>query len=157
MALSIFPNALCALAALDTLTELRPMDVRSSAFKFKLSVLLAPLLKPTCNEKLRADPLSNAVPLNSVTEAIRSISDRNWVNSWSMYDRSVVPTVPLEDWDANSRNRDKMFPIVCAEPSAICVKLMPSFEFRRAWLMLAMLFCMVSDTPRPAASSAARV
>ena len=47
--------------------------------------------------------------------------------------------------------------MVEAAPSAICVKLMPSEEFRTDWLMLRICARKDSDSPRPAASSAARV
>jgi hypothetical protein len=78
-------------------------------------------------------------------------------NSWSKYDRSVVPTVPLAAWVANSRIRDSKLPIDAAAPSATWVKLIPSLAFRAAWLMLRIWARNVSDTPKPAASSAARV
>jgi hypothetical protein len=70
--------------------------------------------------------------LNSVVVEIRSISDRNATNSWSKYDRSVVPTVPPAAWVANSRIRPNKLPMDAAAPSAVCVKLMPSPAFRVA-------------------------
>ena len=91
-----------------------------------------PLLNPTNTEKMLLLPLNKACPLNSVVVEIRSISDRNATNSWSKYDRSVVPTVPPAAWVANSRIRPNKLPMDAAPPSAVCVKLMPSPAFRVA-------------------------
>ena len=62
MALSIFPNALCALAEEDTLTELSSIEARSRSLSDKLKVLFAPLLNPICKVNVLAAPLNRAVP-----------------------------------------------------------------------------------------------
>ncbi len=119
-------------------------------------VLLAPEWIPTCTSML-VDWFSRLTPLNSVTLARRSISERIWSTSVCRYARSVSPRVPDADSMASSRMRVRMECTSASAPSAICTTLTPSLVLRIATEVEAMSARRFSLTPRPAASSAARV
>jgi hypothetical protein len=82
MALSIFDNALRALAEVETLTVAKDKSAVVKSFNDKVNVSFAELLNPIWRDKESLSvPLNNFTPLNSVTAEIRSISDRRATNS----------------------------------------------------------------------------
>ena len=95
-------------ACLDCQSE-RPLAVASTPLTviWSLLVLLTPTWKVTAVEV----PLRTAVPLNSVTCAIRSISATRSANSAFSVTRSASPRVPFALWMASSRRRIR-FPLV---------------------------------------------
>ena len=81
IALSILLNALWAFADVEMFTDAKPMLVMSKSFRSAVSELPEPLLKPMKTSNELVAPLNRNWPLNSVTVAIRSISDRSVTNS----------------------------------------------------------------------------
>ena len=63
---------------------------------------------------------------------MRSISAISSWNSASIVARSVVVSVPLAAWIASSRMRVRLLEVSCSAPSAVWIRLTPSWALRPA-------------------------
>ena len=128
MAASRPARAALALAAVSTPMVSIPRVVAVTSCM--ASATVSPALMPTWMLTVATVPSRIWTPLKEVWSAIRSTSEIRAWNSVSMTARSVSVTVPLADWTASSRIRVRMLLTSCSAPSAVWVRLTPSWALR---------------------------
>ena len=113
------------------------------------------IFTPNCILTKAVALLRSLLPLNSVTPAIRFISEAISSNSWFMIARCSEEYEPVTACCANCFIRIKASSIVAMAPSTVCSILMPSRALRTPCRMTAISAFISSRTARPAASSLA--